>query len=219
MNTPSRQRIRHSLCILLGLLVFAAGLSAASKPATPVAATPEPTKVIAYRIAPSDKLSIAVIGEQELNAVNKRVDATGKINLALIPDVLVAGLTVGQAQAAVENAYKEGRILRNPQVSINIEEYSPREVSISGMIKTGGKYPLPPETVMTLKDLVLKAGGFQDTASGTKVRVVRTNPDGTTTIHIKDIDSVIRGKDTKNSADGSFALESGDVVYVPEKMI
>jgi polysaccharide export outer membrane protein len=87
------------------------------------------------------------------------------------------------------------------------------------MVKVGGKYPLPPETVMTLKDLVLKAGGFQDTANGTKVRVSRVNADGTTRIHIKDIDSVIRGKDTKNSTDGSFALEPGDVVYVPEKII
>ncbi len=213
------KRSRPSLSILWGVLVFAAELCAASKPAAPVAAPAEPPKAIAYRIAPSDKLSIAVIGEQELNAGNKRVDASGKINLALISDVHVAGLTVGQAQAAVENAYKEGRILRNPQVSINIEEYSPREVSISGMIKVGGKYPLPPETVMTLKDLVLKAGGFQDTANGSKVRVSRTLPDGTIKIHIKDIDSVIRGKDTKNSSDGSFALEPGDLVYVPEKII
>jgi polysaccharide export outer membrane protein len=180
---------------------------------------PEMPKAIAYRIAPSDKLSISVIGEPELNAGNKRVDASGNINLALIADVRVAGLTVAQAQATIENAYKEGRILRNPQVSINVEEYSPREVSISGMIKNAGKYPLPPETVMTLTTLVLKAGGFQDTANGSKVKISRPNPDGTSKIFVKDIDSVIRAKDTKNSVDGSFVLEPGDVVYVPEKLI
>jgi polysaccharide export outer membrane protein len=188
-----------------------------SKSPAPVPA--EPPKTIAYRIAPSDKLSISIIGESDLNAGNKRVDASGNINLALVNDVRVAGLTVTEAQAAVENAYKDGRILRNPQVSINIEEYSPREVSISGMIKIPGKYPLPPETVLTLKDLVLRAGGFTDTANGSKVRVIRTNANGTTKIFIKDIDSVIRAKDTKNSADGAFVLEPGDLVYVTERII
>jgi polysaccharide biosynthesis/export protein len=216
-------RIRKiTRCTLLSIACFLTCIPAVTSAANPVpqkSGLPEQPRAIAYRIAPSDRLSVAVIGEQELNAANKRVDANGNINLALISDVRVAGLTVAQAQTAIENAYKDGRILRNPQVSLNIEEYSPREVSISGMVKVGGKYPLPPETVMTLKDLVLKAGGFQDTANGTKVRVSRVNADGTTRIHIKDIDSVIRGKDTKNSTDGSFALEPGDVVYVPEKII
>lgn len=209
--------LRLSLGLLLGGLALVAPLSAASNPPAPPPA--EPPKSIAYRIAPSDKLSISIIGEADLNAGNKRVDSLGNINLALVNDVHVAGLTVAEAQKAVESAYKDGRILRNPQVSINIEEYSPREVSISGMIKIAGKYSLPPETVMTLKDLVLRAGGFQDTANGSKVRVIRTNPDGTTKIFIKDIDSVIRAKDTKNSTDGSFVLEPGDLVYVTEKII
>ena len=201
--------------VTLGLLLGGAALVSA----LPAAGPAEPPKTVAYRIAPSDKLSISIIGESDLNAGNKRVDASGNINLALVNDVRVAGLTVAEAQVAVENAYKNGRILRNPQVSINIEEYSPREVSISGMIKIPGKYPLPPETVLTLKDLVLRAGGFQDTANGSKVRVIRTRTDATTKIFIKDIDSVIRAKDTKNSADGSFVLEPGDLVYVPEKII
>jgi polysaccharide export outer membrane protein len=211
--------LRLFLRATVGLLLAASSLLAQGSAKSPAPVPAEPPKTIAYRIAPSDKLSISIIGESDLNAGNKRVDASGNINLALVNDVRVAGLTVTEAQAAVENAYKDGRILRNPQVSINIEEYSPREVSISGMIKIPGKYPLPPETVLTLKDLVLRAGGFTDTANGSKVRVIRTNANGTTKIFIKDIDSVIRAKDTKNSADGAFVLEPGDLVYVTERII
>jgi polysaccharide export outer membrane protein len=211
--------LRLFLRATVGLLLAASSLLAQGSAKSPAPVPAEPPKTIAYRIAPSDKLSISIIGESDLNAGNKRVDASGNINLALVNDVRVAGLTVAEAQAAVENAYKDGRILRNPQVSINIEEYSPREVSISGMIKIPGKYPLPPETVLTLKDLVLRAGGFTDTANGSKVRVIRTNANGTTKIFIKDIDSVIRAKDTKNSADGAFVLEPGDLVYVTERII
>jgi polysaccharide export outer membrane protein len=205
--------------LLAAILLFFAALSTC-RSAAAVGATPtELPKTVAYRISPADKLSIAVIGEPELNVANKRVDSAGNVNLAHVQDVRVAGLTVAEAQTAVENAYKDARILRNPQVSINIEEYSPREVSISGMIKQPGKYSLPPETILTLKDIVLRAGGFQDTANGSKVRVSRTNPDGTTRIFVKDIDSVIRSRESKNSADGAFPLEPGDLIYVPEKII
>ena len=195
---------------------------------TLLVAKPQPTavsrlgdlpKTVAYHIASSDLLSVSVIGEQELNAGNKRVDSAGNVNLALVGEVHVGGLTVPEAQAAVETAYKDNRILRNPQVAINIEFYSPREVSIGGMIKTPGKYPLLPEAVLTLKDLVLRAGGFTDTANGRKVRVSRTLPDGSVKIFVKDIDSAIRIHPTSSSADGSFVLEPGDVVYVDENII
>ncbi len=219
MKTKLLPSFRAAVRLLLGGLALVASLTATTNAATPPALPIEAPQTISYRISPADILSISIIGEADLNAANKRVDAKGNILLALIGDVHVAGLTVAEAQAAVETGYKEGRILRNPQVSINVEVYSPREVSISGMVKTPAKYALPPETVLTLKDLVLKAGGFSDTANGSKVRVSRLKPDGTTTIFIKDIDAVIRGKNTGNSTDASFVLEPGDVVYVPEKII
>lgn len=214
MNSNRSSKLRLLLSLLFVTCAFVRSVSAAVAPAPA-----EPPKAVAYRISPTDKLSIAVIGEPDLNVASKRVDASGKVNLAHVQDVHLAGLTVTEAQTAIENAYKDARILRNPQVSINIEEYAPREVSISGMVKQAGKYSLPPETITTLKDIVLRAGGFQDTANGSKVRVRRTKPDGTTEIYVKDIDSVIRGKDTKNSTDGAFPLEPGDLIYVPEKII
>lgn len=214
MNTS--HLIRSAAAPVLCALVLVTSSFAQSAPPAQVVA--EQPKAVAYRIAPADKLSIAIIGESDLNAGNKRVDAAGNINLALVNDVHVAGLTVAEAQKAVENSYKENRILRNPQVSINIEEYSPREVNISGMVKNTGKYPLAPETVMTLANLVLRAGGFSDTANGSKVRVSRTGPDGVTKVYVKDIQDLILGKKTSNT-DGSFVLEPGDIIYVPEKII
>ncbi len=207
------------------LCLFAAqasnlSLQAASAPAKSNPASTDTPKSVAYRISPTDKISINVIGEPDLNVANKRIDANGNVNLALLTDVVhLAGLTVSEAQAAIENAYKDGRILRTPQVSINIEEYAPREVSISGMIKQGGKYNLPPETITTIKDIVLRAGGFMDTANGSKVRVSRTSADGTTKVFTLDIDAVIRSKDAGNSTAGSFVVEPGDTIYVPEKII
>jgi polysaccharide export outer membrane protein len=202
------------------LLVLAALVGAMVVRAQDAAKTDSDEKnVIVYKISPTDKISIVVVGEADLNVGGKRVDANGNVNLALVGEVKLAGLSVSHAQTAIENAYRDGRILRNPQVTINIEEYAPRTVSVSGMVKQPGTINLPPETTMTLKDLILKAGGFTETANGSKVRVTRVLPDGTTRIFTLNIASILKGRDTGNSADATFVLEPGDIVYVPESII
>src|SRR5690606_8924385 len=95
-----------------------------------------------------------------------RIDARGNINLKLVGDLRVAGMTVAEAQRAIENAYREGRYLRNPQATIAIEDYAPREVSISGQVKAPGRYLLPIESTFSIVELVTKAGGLTDIAKG-----------------------------------------------------
>ena len=208
------------LFLRLVLALFAAGLGlvARAQPARAPAALDE-KKTVIYKLTNTDRISISIVGEPDLNAASKRIDANGNINLSLVELVHLAGLTVAQAQTAIENAYRDGRILRNPQVTINIEEYAPRTVSISGMVKLPSTYYLPPEGTMTLKELVLKAGGLMDTANGSKVRISRKLPDGTLGTFYKDVDSILRSKNTPTAAEGNFVIEPDDNVFVPEKLI
>lgn len=176
-------------------------------------------KIMPYKITRGDVLAIVVFGEPGLTIGGKKVEARGTINLTLIQDIRVAQLTVGEAKAAIENAYREGRFLRNPEVTVSIEQYAPRIVSIQGKVNSPGQYPLPPEQPFTLKDLILKANGFAETARGTDVRVTRTMPDGSLkTFEHLNVESVIRGKDNAKLADANFLLEPDDVVYVPERI-
>ncbi len=203
-----------------GLLVLAVWLGASLAGAqAPGSAAADDRKAIVYKISRTDKISINVVGEQELNVGAKRVDANGNVGLTYVGEVKIAGLSVTQAQSAIEAAYRDGRFLRNPQVTINIEEYAQRTVSVSGMVKQPGTVNLPPESTMTIKELILKAGGFTETASGSKVRVSRVLPDGTTKIFTLNVDSILKGKDTGKSGDNNFVLEPDDIVYVPEKII
>jgi polysaccharide biosynthesis/export protein len=210
---------RSLLCFLTlaGMTAGPAGFAALARaqagPSSPVV---EEKKTIAYRLSRTDKISIAIIGESDLNA-SKRIDVNGNVNLAIVQDVHIAGLTVTEAQTAIENAYRDGRILRNPQVTINIEEYAPRLVTVSGLVKFGGTINLPPETVMTLKDLLNKVQ-LAETANAKAVRISRALPDGTTQIFIKNVDNALRARDSGSSADGDFVIEPGDTVVVPEKM-
>lgn len=194
-------------------------LSALSAVANVFAQTPgtDEKRAIVYRLSRTDRINISIVGEPDLTA-SRRIDAKGNINLNLVGEVNVVGQTVAQAQVTIANAYRDGRFLRNPQVTIAIEEYAPRTVSISGIVKQPGTYPLPPETVMTIKELVLKAGGFGETANGKDVRVSRTMPDGSTKIFHLNVDAVLKGKSGK-SEDNNFILEPDDIIYVPENLI
>ena len=216
MQAPPLPRLVLALCAISSAFGLVTIAHAQSSPATPT----EVKKNVAYRLARTDKLTVTIIGETDpgLNASGKRVDINGNINLGLVQDVHVAGLTVPEAQAAIENAYKDGRYLRNPQVTITIEEYAPRTVSVNGLVKYPGTIAMPPETAMTLKELINKAGGLSETANGKNVRISRKLPDGTTKVFTKNVADVIYAKDTATSSDGNFEIEPDDTVYVPEKM-
>ncbi|RRJ97424.1 hypothetical protein Ga0100231_002460 [Opitutaceae bacterium TAV4] len=205
---------------LAAALLLLAGL--ASSPPPPLRAQLAPTEASqaaarAYIITNTDRLRVAVYQEDELSVI-ARVDAQGNINLPLVGAVKVSRLNIVQAEQAVEAAFRDGRYLRFPKVTINVEEYAPREVSIQGQIRSPGRYPLPIEAGMTILELVTRAGGLTDTARGT-VTVTRILPDGTKKVFSVDVDSLIKGRRNASVSDNSLILESGDIVFVPERLI
>lgn len=211
MKIPTRL-----LLLLLACLALASGRTLFAQ--APALGKSE-KKYVAYRITRGDILSVNVLDERDLSFGGKRVEAVGTINMPHIGDVRLYGLTIKEAQETIEKAYREGRILRNPTVTIVVETYAPRVVRISGKINTTGPVELPPDEEMTIADLIFKANGFQETAKGTAVRVTRTMPDGTLKVFTLDVESAIKGK-TKATPDGAgFVLQPDDIVFVPEKII
>ena len=206
---------------LLNLIVIAALAAAIASPARAESKGHEDSvRTKTYRIRTTDKISIRIFQEDDLTTIC-RVDAKGTVNLPLVGEVRVYGQTLSDAQRAIEAAYKDGRFLRNPEVTVAVEEYAPREVSVQGQVKNPGRYPLPVESSMSVLDLVTKAGGFTDTAQGTAVRITRILPDGSTRVITLDVESLIRGRsDAKNTGDNNaLLLEPDDIVYVPERII
>jgi polysaccharide export outer membrane protein len=196
-----------------------AGLAlGACLPAFGQGAKNENKKAYVHTLSLADRVRVAVYQEDDLTSLT-RIDARGRINMPLLGEIAIGGMTVAEAQVAIENAYKEGRFLRNPQVTISVEEYAPREVSISGAIRSAGRYTLPVESTFTVVELVTKAGGITDIGKGTAVTVTRILPDGTKKVFTVDVDSAIKGKKNTREEDSSFMLLPGDNVYVPERLI
>ena len=176
------------------------------------------SKIPSYTLTATDRLHIAVYQEDDLSSI-VRIDAKGEVNLLLVGEVKVANLTVREAQKAIEDAYRNGRFLRDPQVIITVEEYAPREVSIGGQVRNPGRYPLPVESTMTVVDLVTKAGGLTDIARVTAVTITHITPEGKKITSTVDVDSIIRGKSPARADDPTLQLQPGDIVYVPERII
>ncbi len=199
--------------ILLCLCLLAPGLSRAASNDT------EAKKSYIHRLQLADRLRIAVFQEDDLTTLT-RIDAHGRINLPLLGEVAVGNLTVAEAQDLIQRGFRDGRFLRNPQVTVNVEEYAPREVSIQGQIRNPGRYTLPIESTFTVVELVTKAGGITDIGKGTAVSITRLNPDGSQKTFTVDVESLIRGKKGQGkNEDNILLLEPGDIVYIPERLI
>jgi len=61
-------------------------------------------------------------------------------------------MTINEAERCIENAYRDGRFLRKSQVTINVEGYAPREVTIGDKLRSRtlppalGNHDDPPRT-------------------------------------------------------------------------
>lgn len=208
MKNIARLTLFIALILAPSIAVLAQGVSAA-----------EAKKAYVHRLQLADRVRVSIYQEEDLTQLT-RVDARGMVNLPLIQEIQIGGMTVTEAQAAIEKAYRDGRFLRAPQVTVAIEEYAPREVSISGQIRNPGRYSLPNESTYSVVDLVLKAGGITDIGKGTAVTVSRTKADGKTEVFTIDVESIIKGKKGGGKVeDNSFLLMSGDIVNVPERLI
>ena len=122
-----------------------------------------------YHIAPFDQLKVNVFGVAELNQVI-RADAQGNIALPLMGQVNAGGLTLAELTLLMQQ--RLARYVRNPQVSVNLEQTTSQVVTVYGQVNDPGLFPIVGE--MTLLRAVARARGLTDLASTQDVVVFRT---------------------------------------------
>lgn len=122
-------------------------------------------------IGPFDKLVVDVLGFTELNNRRFQADASGNVVLPIGGEVSLLGLTLGQASDAIEGRLRDG-FVRNPQVSVNLEEAVSQFVTVDGQVREPGNYPVVAD--MTLMRAVAAARGATEFAKLDDVVVFRT---------------------------------------------
>lgn len=124
-----------------------------------------------YLIGPFDKLSINVFGIEELSQRVVQTDASGRISFPLIGVIEASGQTPGELAQTIESRLR-GRYVRNPQVTVNLEDTVSQVVTVDGQVTRPGLYPVVGR--MTLMRAVATAGGTAEFAKLDDVVVFRT---------------------------------------------
>lgn len=164
-----------------------------------------------YAIGPGDLLQISVSGYQEL-AINARVSESGTISFPYLAPLAVAGESSSGVETLIAQRLTQGRIIKNPQVSVLVVDYQSQMASVMGQVNKPGQYPLI--TSRRVIDLLAEAGGpivgqagVPNTGvAGDQATLVRR--DGSS-VKI-DLGALFAGDKSQN-----VAVAGGDTIYVP----
>jgi polysaccharide export outer membrane protein len=163
-----------------------------------------------YKIGPGDVLEIFITRGPTQEKFQTPVRANGRISVSFA-EVQVDGLTADQA--AKELARALSVYFRNPQVEIQVKEYNSKKVSVLGAVggaPRGGIGTIPLTGRMTLLELIAKAGGLAPNAGLDRVRVTRESGKSYTVNMFRYVQ--------EGDLSQEFILDTGDVVFVPERV-
>lgn len=167
-----------AVCVMLSACGGRQGLGGSPNIQTVQSAElPPPTRVDLssserpYQIGPFDKLVIDVFGIEELSKKEVQADASGRISFPLVGSVEAAGKSPEEVARLIEDRLR-GRYIRDPQVTVNLQETVSQVITVDGEVKEPGLYPVVGK--MTLMRAVATAKGATDLADLRHVAVFRT---------------------------------------------
>lgn len=157
-------------------------------------------------LGPGDTVRITAFRYPDLTTV-ARLSEEGAVNVPLIGQVTLKGMTPDQAGGHIAERLKTGNFILNPQIDVSVTQARSRQVSVLGFVKNPGRYMLE-GTTARVTDVIAMAGGLVPDASDTAI--VQRNRDGKSESVPIDLASIIqRGDASKN-----IEVASGDSVFV-----
>ncbi|OGA71343.1 MAG: polysaccharide export protein EpsE [Betaproteobacteria bacterium RIFCSPLOWO2_12_FULL_65_14] len=170
---------------VLGLLLWAAAAAAYAQGAS---------NAPGDKVGVGDAVRVTVFQQPDLTT-DARVSERGTINMPLVGEVKVAGMSPNAAAANIAAQLKNGKFLKNPQVSLAVTTIRSRQVNVLGMVPRPGRYPLD-ESSSQLQDVIAAAGGIAP-GGAEMVTLVRDGKSQKLDVMTK-----------------SFALKNGDTIQV-----
>jgi polysaccharide biosynthesis/export protein len=170
-----------------------------------------------YSVGPQDVLAITVWGQPDLSG-RFPVGGDGIVVFPLAGRITAGGRTVEAIQDELTGRLRD-RFVKNPQVTVAVDQFRSQQIFVVGEVQRAGTYPLTGS--MTLLEALAHAGSTSARA-GTQVLIVRQRPRSNSTepIHPGDavpnevlrveLEQLSRGDLTQNAV-----LQAGDTVLVP----
>ncbi|HIU64740.1 MAG TPA: polysaccharide export protein [Candidatus Avacidaminococcus intestinavium] len=162
-----------------------------------------------YQMAPGDKLSITVLGHEDLSTSLTPnsyyvVRPDGKVSFPLIGEIDTAGMNIEEFTKTLQANLAE--YLVAPQVTVNIAELGTTRVYVLGEVNKPGLYELTKSH--NVLDAIGVANGFTKDAAKKKVFLVRSNHEGEP-IKVNLNDILKKADLTQN-----YKLGEGDLLYL-----
>lgn len=222
LGKASREQ-RRTLFFGLTIFLLLTGRVAAQMPALTDSATRTEGTETASLAQPASLPSIQahddsfVIGNGDVLAVNvwKQPDISrslpvrsdGRISLPLIGEVQATGRTPLKLEKDI--ADKLQPYLKEPEVTVIIEQINSQKFNILGRVAKPGSYPLTNPT--TVLDAIALAGGCKEFARQKAIYILRVGADGKETRIPFNYQDVIKGK----SVSQNIKLQPHDTIVVP----
>ena len=187
---------RWALSGFVALFALSFGLPAMAQAAAPTE----------YRLGAGDVIRINVYQNPDLTP-ETRSGESGVVSYPLLGNVRIGGLTVPQTEKLITDGLRKGNFVKQPQVSVLLEQVRGNQASVLGQVNRPGRFPLEIAD-MRLTDLVALAGGV--TANGADTLTVVGTRDGKPFRKQVDLPGLFRG----DSREDDVTILNGDVIYV-----
>ncbi len=171
-----------------------------------------PEDFASLKLAPGFLLNITVYDEPDLSA-HVRVDKEGNIGLPFIKTIHVGGDTVAEAKQRIEDKFRNDGILKNPQITIDVEQFATTSVTVMGEVQNPGKVELlAPHSML---DVIGMTGG-ETSLAGNEIELKRA-VDGamqSTTYHYSRGEDGASIRDVMVSPGDTVIVKRAGIVYV-----
>jgi polysaccharide export outer membrane protein len=167
-----------------------------------------------YAVGPQDILTITVYDHADLSG-KYTIEADGGFTFPLIGRIKAGGLTLPVVEDSLKKALADG-YLKNPQVSVTMDEYRSQRVFVMGEVRAPGAYQLTGD--MTIIEALAKAGGTTQSAAE-DVQIVRpTHKSSAGPIMPGEGESTVLKVNTREIQAGQLSqnlvLKDGDTIVV-----
>lgn len=185
---------------------------------TSILSAQEAPSSASYKLSSQDIILVTVFDEPELKT-EVRISGLGRINLPLIGEISIAGKSLRETELFIASEYKRQEFLRKPAVSIFIQEYGPKEISVLGEVEKPGITQLPLEkNKISIVEAISRAGGFTRIAKSDAVKITRTLQSGKKEHFTVNVSELLSGKSQKSANQRPFMIQSGDVIFIAQRI-
>jgi polysaccharide export outer membrane protein len=160
-------------------------------------------------LSANDVIKMTVYQEDDLET-KTIIDKNGMVMLPLLGQMKIAGLTVRQATARIQELYNKDYLV-NPQVNLIVDQFADRHFAVLGQVQRPGSFDFPQNEPVNLLEAIAIAGGYTRLGAPSKVSVRRIE-NGSPKIY--NLDAGEMAKDQKNKP---FEVLPDDIINVGER--